>query len=119
MNNFKIAVFFMGLMVLGGCKPQEKVHILREGEIVTWKQNPNLIVKAKLGPRRKHIPDQFDNEFYRPEREHYLGQFSIDYIPEKFPVITQEEANNLPMPDSNRQLEFYLTLNREKNRSYG
>ncbi|WP_367947490.1 hypothetical protein [Acinetobacter sp. BY484] len=78
---------------------------------MTWKQNPQLIVKAKLGPRREHIPDRFDSEFYRPAREHYLGQFPIDYVTEKFPPITQEEANQLPMPDSNRQLEFYLILN--------
>lgn len=103
------------VLLLIGCTSKDiSKDIPKEGEIVTWKQNPNLIVKAKLGPRRKHIPAQFDNEFYRPEREHYLGQFPIDYIPEKFPAITQEEANTLPMPDSNRQLEFYLTFNREK-----
>ena len=93
-----------------GCTPKEKPYIPQEGEIVTWKQNPQLIVKAKLGPRRKHIPDQFDYEFYRPAREHYLGQFPINYVPEKFPVITQEEADSLPMPDSNRQLQFDLKL---------
>lgn len=110
MNYLKIGVFFMSLIALGGCKPQEKVHIPQEEEIVVWKQNPQLIVKAKLGPRRKHIPDQFDYEFYRPAREHYLGQFPINYVPEKFPVITQEEADSLPMPDSNRQLQFDLKL---------
>lgn len=40
-----------------------------------------------------------------------MGQFPIDYIPEKFVPITQEQANSLPMPDSNRQLEFNLMLN--------
>ncbi|WP_228256757.1 hypothetical protein [Acinetobacter sp. WCHAc060033] len=77
---------------------------------MTWKQNPQLIVKAKLGSRREHIPDRFDSEFYRPAREHYLGQFPINYVPEKFPLITQEEADSLPMPDSNRQLQFDLKL---------
>ncbi|MGA9697768.1 MAG: hypothetical protein WBQ67_02375, partial [Acinetobacter sp.] len=75
---------------------------------MTWKQNLELIVKAKLGPRREHIPDQFDYEFYKPAREHYLGQFAINYVPEKFPTIMQGEANSLPMPDSNRQLQFDL-----------
>lgn len=81
---------------------------------MTWKQNPQLIVKAKLGPRREHIVDthckRCEREFYRPEREHYLGQFPIDYVPENFSPITQEEADSLPMPDSNRQLQFNLML---------
>ena len=100
----------MATAMLTGCFSSEKAHIPKEGEIVVWKQNPQLIVKAKLGPRRQHIPDQFDSEFYRPAREHYLGQFPIGYVPEKFAPITQGEAESLPMPDSNRQLQFDLNL---------
>lgn len=99
------------VLLLIGCTSKD---IPQEGEIVTWKQDPKLIVKAKLGPRREHIPDRFDSEFYKPEREHYLGQFPIDYVPEKFPLLTREEVNSLPMPDSNRQLQFNLMLNGSK-----
>lgn len=106
----KKACLFMATAILAGCFYSEKAHIPREGEIVVWKQNSQLIVKAKLGPRREHILDRFDYEFYRPAREHYLGQFPIDYVPEKFAPITQEQADSLPMPDSNRQLQFDLKL---------
>lgn len=106
----KKGCLFITAALLAGCFSGDKVHIPQEGGIVTWKQNPQLIVKAKLGPRRKHIPDQFDSEFYQPAREHYLGQFPIDYIPEKFALVTQEEVESLPMPDSNRQLQFDLKL---------
>lgn len=37
---------------------------------------------------------------YHPEREHYLGQFPIDYISEKFELMSTKEANDLP--DSSR-----------------
>ena len=102
------------LVFLIACTPKEKPYIPQEGDLVTWKQNPQLIVKAKLGSRREHIIDthckRCEREFYRPEREHYLGQFPIDYVPQKFAPITQEEADSLPMPDSNRQLQFDLKL---------
>ncbi|MDQ9022346.1 hypothetical protein RFI02_14660 [Acinetobacter sichuanensis] len=106
----KLQPLLISSLVLSGCKLKEKLDTPKEGDIVVWKQNPQLIVKAKLGPRREHIPDQFDSEFYRPAREHYLGQFPIDYIPEKFVPITQQQADSLPMPDSNRQLQFDLKL---------
>lgn len=111
MPHLKRNILLMSILFLGGCMPKKETHIPQEGEVVIWKQNPHLIVKVKLGPRREHIPDQFDSEFYRPAREHYLGQFPIDYIPEKFESISKEEANRLPMPDSNRQLQFDLMLN--------
>ena len=107
-------VISLCLVFLIGCTPKEKPYIPQEGDLVTWKQNPQLIVKAKLGSRREHIVDthckRCEREFYRPEREHYLGQFPIDYVPQKFAPITQEEADSLPMPDSNRQLQFDLKL---------
>lgn len=106
----KIQLLLITSLLLSACNLKEKLDTPRENDLVVWKQNPQLIVKAKLGPRREHIPDQFDYEFYRPAREHYLGQFPIDYAPEKFPSITQQEADLLPMPDSNRQLQFDLKL---------
>ena len=45
------------LVFLIGCTPKEKLYIPQEGDLVTWKQNPQLIVKAKLGSRREHIVD--------------------------------------------------------------
>lgn len=106
----KLKLLLITSLILSGCKLKEKLDTPRENDLVVWKQNPQLIVKAKLDPRRKHIPDQFDYEFYRPAREHYLGQFPIEYVPEKFAPITQEQADSLPMPDSNRQLQFDLKL---------
>ncbi|OTG86890.1 hypothetical protein [Acinetobacter sp. ANC 3832] len=102
-----LSLFFV---FLTACFQRDKQEIPQEGEIVFWKQDLELIVKAKLGPRREHIPSQFDYEFYRPAREHYLGQFPIDYVPEKFQPITQQQADSLPRPDSNRQLQFDLKL---------
>lgn len=105
----------LSLVLLTGCFQREKADIPQEGEIVTWKQNDHLVVKAKLGPRRIHIPDthckRCETEFYQPEHEHYLGQFPIDYVPEKFPKISVVEAESLPFPYSNGQLEFDLMLN--------
>ena len=105
----------LSLIFLTGCFQRDKLDIPQEGEIVTWKQNDHLVVKAKLGPRRIHIPNthckKCEAEFYQPEHEHYLGQFPIDYVPEKFPPISQEEATMLPLPYAINQLEFNLMLN--------
>ncbi|WP_017394648.1 MULTISPECIES: hypothetical protein [Acinetobacter] len=94
---------------------KEPPYIPQEGEVVTWKQNNHLIVKAKLGERRKHIVNEHcpkcERDFYKPEREHYLGQFPIDYKPEKFSEISVVEAESLPLPYSDGQLEFDLILN--------
>lgn len=90
---------------------KKKLHIPQEGEVVTWRQNQKLIVKAKLGARREHIPYRFDDEFYLPEREHYIGQFPVDYMPERFAKINEQEAMDLPKPFANQQLEFNLMLN--------
>ena len=103
------------LIFFTGCFQRENSVLPKEGDIVTWKQNDHLIVKAILGERRKHIVNthcrRCEVEFYRPEREHFLGQFPIDYIPEKFSKINKLEANSLPNPYSNYQLEFNFMLN--------
>lgn len=117
MNKLKMTLLVIILLLQGGCMKKEKdqVYVPQEGEIVTWKQNDHLIVKAKLGERRKHIVNEHcpkcERDFYKPEREHYLGQFPIDYKPEKFPEISVTEAKKLPLPYSDGQLEFDLMLN--------
>jgi hypothetical protein len=96
---------------------QEDVVLPKEGDIVTWKQNPQLIIKAKLGQRREHIPSTCapcEADFYRPERELYVGQFPIDYMPEKFALISKEQAEKLPIAYNDHGLEFSLMLNGAK-----
>ena len=111
----KKIVISLCLFFLTGCFQREKPEIPQEGDIVTWKQNDHLVVKAKLGPRRIHIPDIYckrcEAEFYQPEHEHYLGQFPINYVPEKFNKISVLEAQALPYPYAINQLEFNLALN--------
>ncbi|MCJ8160187.1 hypothetical protein [Acinetobacter zhairhuonensis] len=111
----KTIVISLCLIFLTGCFQREEPVLPQEGEIVTWKQNDHLVVKAKLGERRKHIVDthcrRCEAEFYQPEHEHYLGQFPIDYVPETFPPISKKEADSLPIPLAINQLEFNLVLN--------
>lgn len=117
MNKLKMTLLVIIILLQGGCMKKEKdqVYIPQESEIVTWKQNDHLIVKAKLGERRKHIVNEHcpkcEQDFYKPEREHYLGKFPIDYKPEKFPEISIAEAKKLPLPYSDGQLEFDLMIN--------
>lgn len=99
------------LLFITACSESAKFHIPQEGEIVTLRQNQQLIIKAKLGARREHIPDRFDNEFYPRETEHYVGQFPINYVPERFAKISEQEALALPKPMVLQQLEFNLMLN--------
>jgi hypothetical protein len=99
---------------------QDDVTLPKEGDIVTWKQTPQLIIKAKLGQRREHIPSTCtpcEADFYRPGHEHYVGQFPIDYVPEKFAPISKGEAEKVPMPYSDHQLEFSLMLNGAKGKA--
>jgi hypothetical protein len=107
-------------VLLGGGMQQDDVVIPKEGEVVTWKQNPQLIIKAKLGQRREHIPSTCvpcEADFYRPQYEHYVGQFPIDYVPKKFAPLSKEEAKKVPMPYSDHQLEFSLMLNGVKGKA--
>lgn len=116
----KIALFFV-IILQGGCKEQKKQDIYKEGEIVTWKFNDQLIIKAKVGPRREHIPDthckRCEREFYRPSLEHYLGQFPIEYKPKEIPELTNIEAKTIPhalVGFSRGAFEFNLMLNGSK-----
>lgn len=103
------------LVTLAGCTKNRESNLPKEGEVVTWKQTDELIVKATLGARREHIVDthckRCERDFYRPELENYLGQFPLGYRPEKFDKISLEEAKALKYSDAVRALEFYLTLN--------
>lgn len=53
MNKLYIKLFMVFLFLQVGCTSQKEiVHLPKEEDIVTWKQNDYLIVKAKLGARR-------------------------------------------------------------------
>lgn len=110
-----LGICLSSLFLIACEKVRDNSEIPKEGDIVTWKQNDHLIIKTKLGERRKHIVDNHckrcEAEFYQPQNEHYVGQFPIDYVPEKFPQISFEEAASLPNPYSNNQLQFNLVLN--------
>lgn len=110
-----LGICLSSLFLIACEKVRDNSEIPKEGDIVTWKQNDHLIIKTKLGERRKHIVDthckRCEAEFYQPQNEHYVGQFPIDYVPEKFPPISKKEADGLPIPYAINQLEFNLILN--------
>ncbi len=88
----------------------------KEGETVTWKFHDKLIIKAKLGERRKHIVsscERCENESYRPQAENYLGQFPIDYQPQAFDKITADKARSMEYTRFllEKPFEFNLMLN--------
>ncbi|MCY6413082.1 hypothetical protein QTA56_13235 [Acinetobacter sp. VNH17] len=117
MQKSKLFLLTITLLLQGSCmQKREPPYIPQEGEVVTWKQNDHLIIKAKLGERRKHIINEHckkcERDFYKPHLEYYIGQFSIDYVPEKFDTISIAEAKSLSMPYVDGQLEFDLMLNR-------
>lgn len=99
----------------GGCMQRDDIPIPKEGDVVTWKFNNELVIKARLGQRREHIVDtdcpSCERDFYRPEYELYLGQFAIDYVPEKFEKLTRAEVESMPMTPHKGQIEFNLRLN--------
>ena len=100
------------LIFLGSCMQRDDIPIPKEGDVVTWKFNNELVIKARLGQRREHIVDtdcpSCERDFYRPEYELYLGQFAIDYVPEK---LTRAEVESMPMTPHKGQIEFNLRLN--------
>jgi len=106
------------LLVVKACIP-EKREIPKEGDVVTWVHSSELIIKTKLGQRREHIPTRNDSHFYEPEYEKFVGQFPIDYVPESFPKMTEQEHHDffLQWPDRKQRprksihfIEFYLML---------
>ena len=115
----------IAVLLMGACMQKDAV-IPKEGDVVTWKQdarkNAELIIKTKLGQRREHIPvtncDRCEAD-YEPEYELYVGQFPIDYVPERFPKFTEEERvafetdfdKKLHALNSLHHIEFSLMLN--------
>jgi hypothetical protein len=101
-------LIILALSLLGsGCRSEE-ASLPKEGDIVTWRQNSELVIKAKLGQRRDHIQK---SHIFTPKLERYVGQFPVDHVPEKFSSISREELVRLPYPDAAHQLEFSLMLN--------
>lgn len=94
-----------------GCTKAEKKETFKQGDLQTWKVSDGLIFKGYLGERRKHIPDEFDAQFYFPNSEKFIGQFPIDYTPEKFDKVSHEEAKQIFNDNLSYPLEFYLMLN--------
>ena len=121
MKNKSFLYFLIFLLLLtGGCK-REEVYIPQEGDVVTWKKSSELVIKARLGQRREHVPanPRTDYRFYEPQYERFIGQFPIDYEPEPFPKFTEEElaafeaehASKIHARKSYHPLEFSLMLN--------
>ncbi len=119
-HKIKQCILIIGIVSLSisGCRKAPPPIIPKEGEVVTWRPSSELIIRAVLGERREHIPDthctRCEDEFYRPEQERYLGQFPVDYEPEKFPTISEEEAKKAPLGLPFNGLEFNLMLNGAK-----
>jgi hypothetical protein len=114
-------ILMIAALLMGACTQKDPV-IPKEGDVVAWMQNSSLIIKTKLGQRREHIPDRLDDLIYEPEYERFVGQFPIDYIPERFPKFTEAErvafeteyAKKLHAIKSQHPIEFSLMLNGAK-----
>jgi len=117
---FRMSILlFVCITSLSGCR--QAPPIPKEGDVVIWKHNSELIIKAKLGQRRAHtISDpRTDHRFYEPEYERFIGQFPIDYEPEPFLKFTEQEhityeadhASKIHAVKSIHYIEFNLMLN--------
>lgn len=109
-------ILMIAVLITGGCMQKKDIETPKEGEIVTWKKNSQLVFKARLGQRREHLPDthctRCEAEFYNKEYDRYLGQFPIDYVPEKFAKLSPTEIEKMPIALSNNgAIEFSLMLN--------
>ncbi|ARD46415.1 hypothetical protein [Colwellia sp. PAMC 21821] len=112
-------LLFICITNLSGCRQAPPVP--KEGDVVIWKHNSELIIKAKLGQRRAHTisAPRTDHRFYEPEYERFIGQFPIDYDPEPFPKFTEQEriayeadhASKIHAVKSIHFIEFNLMLN--------
>jgi hypothetical protein len=117
-------VLMIAVLLMGACTQKDPV-IPKEGDVVTWKHNSELIIRAELGQRREHIPDTHCDRCeagYEPEYELFVGQFPIDYEPEQFPKLTEDEYASfeaeygkvLHARNSMHFMEFNLMLNGAK-----
>ena len=104
----------IAMVSLSGCGPS----IPQEGDVATWRA-AKLIVRAELGQRRTHVVknEKYDSRLYAPAFEKFIGQFPIDYVPEPFPRLTQQEFDTFVNTKKPRHfykryfIEFYLMLN--------
>ena len=108
-------VISLSLFQIGCMQQEKKQDPYKEGNIVTWKINDHLILKAEVEERREHFVthnERVEREFYRPQYERYIGQFPIDYQPTEFDNISEEEARDMPISKtSGGGYEFNLMLN--------
>ncbi|MDI1309965.1 MAG: hypothetical protein PSV17_11120 [Methylotenera sp.] len=90
----------------------------KEGETVMWRGNQLLVIKAVLGQRRLHTEP---NLGYPIEQEGFIGQFPIDYVPKRFPKLSEKDAVAFDAAEEKRlkkydysgqkDIEFNLMLN--------
>ncbi len=117
-----IMVLIALMLIVSACAKKDSYIAPKEGDIVVWKQSDEFVIRARLGRQRKHIPDEgcprCEGAFYSPRWEWFLGQFPIDYVPEKLPPITKNELAAMKYPwkigFNNQGIEFYLVLNGAK-----
>lgn len=126
-RQLKFLILMIAVLLMGACMQKDPV-IPKEGDVVTWRHNSELIIRAELGQRREHIPithcDRCEAD-YEPEYELFVGQFPIDYVPERFPKFTEEERTafetdfdkKLHALNSLHHIEFNLMLNGAKGRA--
>ena len=110
-----VLVITLSLFQISCMQQEKKKDPYKEGDIVTWKINDHLILKAEVGERREHFVthnERVERDFYRPQSERYIGQFPIDYQPASFDKITESEARDMPISKtSGGGYEFNLMLN--------
>lgn len=94
--------------MLIGCSDKS---IPQKGDLITWKQNPQLVIKTEISARRQLVKHEKDSPFNHPELERYVGQFPINYVPNKYPLITASEVETLENPTAGYQTQFDLALN--------
>lgn len=111
MKFYTILLLIFMIITQTACFKKQKKDPYNQGELVTWKINDKLIIKGRIGQRRKHIVGEFDAEFYHPNTEQFMGQFAIDYLPKKFDPISKSEATALQQNNTGDPFEFYLMLN--------
>lgn len=81
-----------------------------QGDLVTWKVTPSLIYKTELGQPRKILLWEDGTRKNRPWGR-YLGNFPIDYVPTKYPNLSQDEADKLTKGKNNAHtVEFDLAM---------
>lgn len=118
-RQLKTLILMMLVLFMGSCTKNENEDIVipKEGDIVTWRGNQLLIIKAVLGQRRMHTEK---NLFYPLEHENFIGQFPIDYVPKPFPKLTKKEVMALEDASEKRWREenheasislYYISFN--------